>query len=354
MSSSSATSSDPLAGVVVGDYRPEDSPEAIELERACSQPQGSGLRLSFRREVFHARAGLFASHRLFTARLAGRLVGVVAAAVKSAVLLGRPCRAGFGFDLRVHPDLRGRGLGARLLGIAHSWAAEGADFTYTYTSGNNPTAARLALRAGPEAGGFAYLVYPAYRRLPVVAPPVAATAEEVHAEMLGRAGPFGLHFDPFDAGPLRGLAGSWLLRAGGAVAGCSAWSGRGVLAEVVEQMPWGLRLARGALRYLAPARRAWPRIPDEGEELRSWYLFDAFAGSVEAGRHLLRAVAAEARERGVDYCYLIHGGGEAWVEAARRDVPRPFAPLVPYRLFVSAPGRPASRIGRLCVDVRDL
>ncbi len=114
------------------------------------------------------------------------------------------------------------------------------------------------------------------------------------------------------------------------------------------------RAARGALRRFPLDGLPVPHVPDEGEELGSWRIFDAFAESPETGRAMLRASAAEALDRGVGYCYLVHGGGEAWVSAARRDAPPIFARVVPYRLLVNVPGGAPPRIAHLCVDVRAL
>ena len=61
------------AGLVLADYGPGESDEAMELERASTQ--GSAYRLAFRRAAFHLRAAGFAVHRIRTARLGGRLVG---------------------------------------------------------------------------------------------------------------------------------------------------------------------------------------------------------------------------------------------------------------------------------------
>jgi len=95
-------------GLVLGRYRPEESGDALALERLC--PQGTSYRLSFRRPTFHRRAETYDEWRIVTARLEGSLVGLVAGAIKPVELWGEAMRAAFFFDLRVHPAVRGRGV----------------------------------------------------------------------------------------------------------------------------------------------------------------------------------------------------------------------------------------------------
>ena len=100
-----------MPDTILGTYAPSDSDEALALDAACAQ--GGALRLSFRRPTFHARASAYPEHVILTARLDGRLVGTLAVAAKPVDFLGRPARAAFAFDLRVHPEARGRGLARR-------------------------------------------------------------------------------------------------------------------------------------------------------------------------------------------------------------------------------------------------
>ncbi len=351
-SSSDASQAD---AAVLGDYQPADSPEALALERDCAQ--GRGLRLSFRRETFHRRAEGFPVHRLFTARAGGRLVGVVAAAVKPAVLRGRATQVAFGFDLRVHPAWRGHGLGRRLFERACGWGMERGEMAYTFTVAGNAAARALAVSLGVEAAGYSYLVYPAYRRLPVDRPVIPATPAEIHAEMLRIEGPFDLYFDLLTESRMAGHVGSWRCGSGPSRAGCSAWSNRGILGEVVEALPLPVALLGRALRAVGTAgagRLPLPRIPRVGEELRSWYLFDFFSTDAGAARDLLRAVACEAVERAVEWLYLPLASTDGRLGALRADVPRPFSTIVPYRMIVRAPGGAGSPIHRPYLDVRDL
>ena len=342
-------------GVVLGDYQVSDSPEALALERECAQ--GRGLRLSFRRETFHRRAEGFAVHRLFTARAGGRLVGVVAVAVKPALLRGRETCAAFGFDLRVHPEWRGHGLGRRLFERAYGWGMERAELAYTYTVSGNQAALALASSLGQEAVGYAYLVYPAYRRLAVERPILPATPAEIHAEMLRVEGPFDLYFDPFAEGRAGGHVASWRCGSGPSRAGCSAWSNRGILGEVVEALPLPIALLGKALRAVGaqgPGRLRLPRIPRIGEELRSWYLFDFHSTDADAARDLLRAVAGEAIDRGIEWLHLPLASADRRLACLRADVPRAFSPVVPYRMIVHAPGDAGPPIRHPYLDVRDL
>lgn len=279
----------------------------------------------------------------------------MAAAIKTVELRGEAMRAAFFFDLRVHPAVRGRGVARRLSARIRAWASARASFGYTYTmAANQAAAAVLRLFGGVDAGGYAYLVYPVYRRWPASPAVATATFEEVHDAMKQSSGPLELYARPEGSPGRGGHAGSWIVQRGAGLAGCSAWSHRDVLAEVVESVPAAIRLAGGMSRVWPFRLAQWPHLPRPGERLRSWYLFDFFATEAALARTLMRHVAEQARERGIDYCYVVHDPGDEWIHPLRADVPRLFAPVVPYRLWADLPPHVSGPLDRLYVDVRDL
>jgi GNAT superfamily N-acetyltransferase len=339
-------------GVSIGEYTPEQSGEALELEKQCVQ--GASYRMSFRRSTFHRRAENYGEWRIFTARVAGRLVGITAVAIKDVTLREVPQRASFYFDARVHPELRGRGVGRLLATVALEWGSARSSFAYTYTLADNAIAARHARGHGSEAGGYRYLVYPVYRRRSPRLAAERASFEEVHAGMLAASPSFDLYANPRCRPGRGGYLHSWVVRRGGELAGCSAWSNRGIIGEVIESIPATLRIARSLTRAPLVRSRRWPHVPEPGEELRSWYLFDFFATDPLLARDLMRHVANEALDGGIDYCYLPHDPRDAWVEALRSDVPRLFTPTIGCRLLMNQMNGRAGRIDRLYVDVRDI
>jgi GNAT superfamily N-acetyltransferase len=339
---------------VLGTYAPAESEEALALDAACAQ--GGSLRLSFRRPSFHARAAAYPEHVILTARLDGRLVGTLAVTAKPVELLGRPARAAFAFDLRVHPAARGRGIALSLAREGLAWAEQHAELTYAYSVDENRAAARVCELMGlVDAGGYAYLVCPSASLSSPGEGAREVAYEEAHAAFVAAAGPFDLHADPgFHPGDT-GYVGSWLSCTRDGVAGCSAFSHRATLAEVVEGLPVPLRAARALADTGLPWPRQWPRLPRDGEALRSWYVFDAFASGPAVAVGLVRHVAREARERGIDWCHVVHTGRDAWVPAVRAELPRLFSPVLRYRLLARRFGRtPLARLDRLHVDVRDL
>lgn len=340
--------------LVVRPYEARDNDEALALERHCIQ--GTSYRMSFRRPVFHRRAEQYPLWRILTARLEGSLIGLVAAAIKPVEVRGEHMSAAFFFDLRVHPAFRGRGVGRRLTTEIRRWTDGRSAMAYTYGLADNRAAgAVVRLGGGVDVGGFRYLVYPVYRTWSQSPEVAAATFAEVHQTMKRVAGPFDLyaHPDP-DVAERQGYVASWIVRRGPDVAGCSAWSHGDVLAEVIEAVPPTVELAR-RLTSLWPLRRArWPHLPGAGECLRSWYLFDWFATDGSLARSLMRHVAAAARARGIDYCYVVHGARDRWVRSLRSDVPSMFAPVLRYRLWADLPARLSGPLDHAYVDVRDL
>jgi len=334
-------------------FRPEDDPEAMELDRVCAQ--GGRYRMTFRRPTFARRAESYDHHHLVTARVGGTLVGVAALAVKDVVLAGEALRAGFGFDVRVHPDYRRRGLAGAMRDALVEQVATPLDLIYAWCIDDNRAVRTLIKGMGAtDVGGYECLVVPTHRDRPPACRPAPATLSEVHEAALQASGPPDFYTDPRVGGRLDGHVASWLLTGCPRRAGCSAWDASGILAEVMETLPLPLRVAGALTRAPGLSRLSWPHIPSPGEALRSWILFDAFATDGEAARDLVRHVTAEARARGIDYCHLVHGAQDRWVDGVRADHLRLFSPTVPYRLLVKRFQGTVPPLERVHVDVRDL
>lgn len=340
-------------GFRLEEYGPEMSDEAVALESLCTQ--GGSFRLAFRRTAFHRRAENFRQHRIIVAREHGRLVGVIAAAIKDVELAGRCTRAAFLFDLRVHPSLRRRGIARSLVSEATSWSFSRAEIAYTYCVFDNRILPPLArIFGGQEAAGYAYLVIPAVCAGEPDGGALDASFAEVHETMREVVGPFDFYANPTAAMARGAHAGSWMLRRNGSVAGCSAWSNREILAEVVRSVPIPLRVFGALQRSIPRLARAAPLVPRRGQELRSWYLFDFFASDEESAMGLVRTMAGAARREGIDYLYLPHPPGDVRAAGIRERLPRLFSPVIPYRMLARMRDGRVPRIRRLYVDVRDL
>jgi GNAT superfamily N-acetyltransferase len=339
--------------LVIADYTPADDEEALDLDRRCAQ--GGVFRLSFERTTFRRRAENFREWRILTARLDGVLVGTIGAALKDVTLLGEQTRAAFIFDLRVHPPFRRMGIAKRLSEEILGWAFLNARVAYTYVVADNRITRHLAAVLGATlVADYEYLVYPTFRPESATSAVESATFEDVHEGFLGTASSLDFYANPECHRGGGGYVDSWFARRDGDVAGCSCWSNRGILGEVVERIPLSLRIAGQLLRAWPISRHRWPHVPRPGEELRSWYVFDFFASNAQLACEVMRRVESEAVRQGIDYCYIIHQPGAAWLSAVRADVPRLFAPTIRYRLLARTAEGPLPEFDRIYVDIRDL
>jgi len=330
-----------------------DNESCLALERLA--PQGRKFRLGFRRVAFHRRARNFDDHRIIVARLGGEVVGTAAMAFKDVRLLGEPRRAAFHFDLRVHPEHRNRGIGSRLTDEAVRLGGSRSDVGYWYVVGDN-RALRGFTRSGhgTPVSGYTYLVCPTYRERPSRVYVRPSTMAEVHQRLLDTAPPFDFYTDPLAGGDVSAHVASWMTVAPAPSAGCSAWDNSEILAEAVEAVPAGLRLARGLFESRIFRGHSHPHVPRPGEQLRSWYLFDVFGSEPGPVVDLVRFVSARAREAGIDYLYIPWVAGDEWVGAVKADLPRLFSPEICYVFYcVGWAGQPR-QLRRIYVDIRDL
>ena len=336
-----------------GEYTAGDNEEALALEKTCMQ--GTSYRMWFKRDTFHRRAENFGEWYMYTARVNGRLAGLLGAAIKDATLFGEPVKAVFFFDARTHADFRNRGISRQLMAHATELLRPRVNLGYIYTIADSRIVPHLAAKFGVrDCGGYTYLVYPVFRARQYNGRYRSASFGEVHESMISANGGFDFYSSPDCSEGRGGYAGSRMLDSLRGVAGCSIWDNRGILGEVIETVPFYIRTV-GSVAGMWPLNKLRrPALPQPGEEVRSWYLFDFHATGPVVARDLIRAVAAEALDHAIDYCYIPHARREAWVQALRSDVPRLFSPLINYRLLLKGFDRHIPAIERLYVDIRDL
>jgi GNAT superfamily N-acetyltransferase len=317
----------------IGIYEPADSDEALDLE--ARSPQGRAFRLRFERAYFHRRAENFDTWRMVTARREGELVGIAGGALKPALRDGRSTTAAYVFDVRVAPEERRGRIAQRLIQELALWARQTAEFSYGFLAGDNVASSRLATEifGTGTAPACRYLVYPILRGTRAAGEAKEAPAPDIHQRFLNNRGPFDLYCDPHLAFAAEGYVGSWIASQDGGTASCSAWSNEKTMAEIVDRVPPSLTAAGTLLRHWPLKLLPLPPIPQPGDRVRSWYLFDFDASDGASAARLMKSVAVAARSRGIDYCYIIHRGDEPWIEDLRRRVPRLFAPIVPYSII---------------------
>lgn len=340
------------SAIRVRDYEPADDRDALELESRC--PQGQAFRIVFARSSFHRRTAGFGEARLIGAWREGGLIAIGAGAIKPVRWEDRETSALLLYDFRVDPAYRREGVARQLTETLIDWAKSRAEIGYAYAVGDNRSIQSMAREwiGADTAPAFELLAYPTHRRVKTMALEEIA-AREVRERHLRSLGPRPLECGSDGAiGSSQRLA-SWSLP-GVEPGGCSVWTTRDVFEEVLIGLPFALRAASWALGGATARRLGLPHVPRLGEHLRSWMLFDLFSRDGAAARQLVAAVARRARERAIDYCHVVLPPGSPLVEALWRDVPKPFAPVLPFTIMArTIAGRPLA-LPAPAIDPRDI
>lgn len=340
-------------------YTPEMSDACLRLERDCAQ--GKTFKMWFDRSAFHRRSESYDHWSIWVCREGNRILGTSAWAEKSVLVRGRPERSAFLYDLRVHPEARRRGIAKGMkTEVFREIAERGMESSYSFSLAGTFVPGALARELkGRAHPAYTYWVWPVYRKLGASSKAVIElndprSVHDAHEKMRRSGEPWDFYCDPFLGGKMQGYTGSMSLDE----SSCSLWSNAGILEEVIEGVPWGMRMAAEAASLWPLNRWAWPHIPKTGEKLKSELVFDFSwdAGSAlptKSARELAIALNDRAFDRGIQFLYFA-------IPTFQKSAFRPLADLVPswaspwldYHLIYQSK-EDTGELQRVYCDIRD-
>ncbi len=279
---------------------PGDNEALLRLE--ATSPQGTGISILIDRADYFYRSRMHDQARVLLATENGRIVGIMAFALKDVLLGGSPDRVAYFYDLRGDPEYRRsmkRGLLRLWQAVHEEVKAAGAAFLYGHVKCDNYDSLSVVTRMGArEAASFDILTLPALRGRTA---PLDPHLDDLGAEVarIDRAvGTRSLKPCHFAAAYERGaelgyLKGIYRLEARNSFAQLSAWDLSAIYRGRVLHMPLSLRSLGWFLNPLAHLFPV-PRVPTVGQELVYLQLFDPVCAGPD-GHRLLRALVGRIR-----------------------------------------------------------
>ena len=280
----------------------EDNEELLRLEE--KSPQGTGISIVIDRDDYFYRSTLHANGKVLIAEEEGKIVGVMAYALKDVLIGGEKERVAYFYDLRGEVSYRRsmkRGLFRLWKAVHAEIEAGGAAFIYGHVKADNHPSLNVATKIGARiAASFSVL---SISTLPGKAEELDPHLDDLEAEvdrleeLVGERSlrPLSLK-EPYMRGAELGyLNGIYRLEEGGSFAQVSAWDLSRIYRGRVVRMPITLRLL-GALLNPAAKFLPLPRIPKVGEKIAYLQLFDPVCRG-EDGERLLKALLARLQRR---------------------------------------------------------
>jgi predicted N-acetyltransferase YhbS len=247
-----------------------------------SAPDARANLIQTRRNFF-ARVAAYDHSRVLVAEQARRVVGVLCLALTPVRVAGRPCAAGYMFNIRVARGQQTRGVGTRLMRAGAEWLeGEGCRYATGLIGVSNDASMKMVGALGWEAvGRFDYLILDLSR---FTADPavrirkVDALGDPAHAAW--RFGEVSLHhFVP-----------------------------RYLVSELFQPAPKGAYV--GSLTAFGPAGSAWMSLWDDRarrgldlDQVRAVKAYDVTLKG-EGGFRAFSAIAATLREAGLDHVLM--------------------------------------------------
>ena len=143
--------------VTIRTATPADHDALQALEGAAPD---AGANLIQARRNFFARMAAYDRSRVLVAEQNHLVVGVLCLALTPVRVAGRPCSAGYMFNIRVAPGQQTRGVGTRLMNAGAEWLeGEGCRYATGLIGVSNDASMRMVGALGWEAvGRFDYLI----------------------------------------------------------------------------------------------------------------------------------------------------------------------------------------------------
>jgi len=273
----------------------EDNEELLRLEE--KSPQGTGVSIVIDRDDYFYRSALHNNGKVLIAEEDGKIVGVMAYALKDVLLNGEKGRVAYFYDLRGEASYRRsmkRGLFQLWKAVHAEIEAGGAAFIYGHVKADNRASLNVATKMGARiAASFSVL---SISTLPGEVEPLDPHLDDLDRELaklerlIGERSlrPLSLS-EPYLRGAELGyLNGIYRLEEGSSFAQVSAWDLSRIYRGRVVRMPISLRLL-GAVINPAAKLFPLPRVPKVGEGIAYLQLFDPICHG-KGGKRLMKTL----------------------------------------------------------------
>jgi hypothetical protein len=291
----------------------DDNEALLRLE--AESPQGTGISILIDREDYFYRSRMHDQTRVLVAEEDERIVGVMAFAIKEALLGDGADRVAYFYDLRgdaIYRRSMKRGLFRLWKATLDEISAGGAAFIYGHVKADNYDSLNVVTKMGAlPVSSFDILTLPSLPgRAAPLDPGLSALDGEVRLieDAVGRRDlrPVGFSAAYHRGAELGYLKGIFRLEVGDSFAQVSAWDLSSIYSGRVLRMPLSLRLLGGVFNPISAVLPV-PRVPVVGQQITYLQLFDPICQGPH-GHRLLRKLVQQlrrnARAEGVDVLTL--------------------------------------------------
>jgi len=306
---------------------PDDNSALLSLE--AQSPQGTGISILIDREDYFYRSKLHDRSKVLIAEEHGKLVGVMAFAIKDVHLEDSIEPVAYFYDLRGESTYRRsmkRGLFRLWKAVLEETEAAGAQFIYGHVKADNFDSLSVATKVGGQiVSSFDILSLPCLRGAdPKLDPHLDGLEAEVEriekAVGVRNLRPPSLQ-DAYQRGKELGyLRGIFRLESKGSSAQISAWDLTRIYKGRVLRMPLELRMLAKVLNPLSRIAPL-PKIPVCGEQIAYHTLFDPICEGRD-GRALLKQLIQKIRRQ------AFHDKADILTVFAYRDDPLATLPRI--------------------------
>lgn len=291
----------------------EDNEALLQLE--AQSPQGTGISIIIDRDDYFYRSQLHDNSTVLIAEEHGKLVGIMAYAIKDVFIEGERERAAYFYDLRGEATYRRsmkRGLFRLWRTALEGMEESGASFIYGHVKADNKDSMNISTKVGAEAiSSFDILSLPSLRgQSPDFDPHLETLDKEVEI-LSSLVGKRNLRPCDFAAAYLRGaelgyLRGVFRIEQNDSMAQVSAWDLSSIYRGRVLRMPLSLRVLAGVLNPISTILPT-PRIPRAGEQIKYLQLFDPVCrgrNGLKLLKDLIQQMRRMAHSNGLDIVTL--------------------------------------------------